>query len=89
MSRAVETALWCEVISQAIRDATVCGGIPAHARDATRAHARSWFRATNRDFIDVCNLAGLDPEAISERSLMAIARYDRAIAKENSAECVA
>lgn len=70
-----ERVLWVSVILQAIRDATDCLADKAN-RDVTRTQARAWFRPSNPDFIEVCNLAGMDPSQVAIRAKQAIKRYD-------------
>ncbi|RCW27806.1 hypothetical protein DFR48_102292 [Ciceribacter lividus] len=67
-----ERGLWVAVVLQAIEDATANG----KAHSLARQQARSWFRRGNPDFIEVCNLAGLDPEATYEKAIAAIERHD-------------
>lgn len=74
-----ERTLWVNVILQAIRDATDCLGDKAN-RDVTRSRARAWFRPSNRDFIQVCNLAGMEPCRVAKQANDAIAQYDATIA---------
>lgn len=84
MSKPGEQSLWAKVIYQAVLDATHCadnhGGNEA-TRRVTRSKARTWFRPTNRDFIEVCHLAGMDPDSVCEKVATIISRYDAAIAK--------
>ena len=81
MSGDNEMSLWANVILQAVHDATDGGTVDGRnsGRDVVRSQARNWFNLRNRDFIDVCNLAGLDPDAVYERSLAVIRRYDDAV----------
>ncbi|RWD50565.1 MAG: hypothetical protein EOS25_06435 [Mesorhizobium sp.] len=65
MKHASERELWVAVILQATQDGL-------HDKQA-----RDWF-LPSRDFIQVCNLAGLDPEAVAERAADAFRRYDQA-----------
>ena len=63
-----DRALWCAVIAQALEDATrplppVGTGL-YRQRQRDRADARAYFGAMTRDFQHVCNLAGLDPDAL-------------------------
>ena len=75
-----EPGMWISVVLQAIRDATV-GTANSGKADLNRQQARTWFRLSNPDFIEVCSLAGLDPEATFEKAQAAITRYDAAITK--------
>ncbi|MBE7183440.1 MAG: hypothetical protein INR68_03415 [Methylobacterium mesophilicum] len=79
------TSLWAAVINQALLDATAAlppsafkDGQVRGAAAAERARAREWFSRGSADFIEVCNLAGFDPEAVREGANFAIARADRA-----------
>lgn len=73
--------LWVNVIYRAIIDATSAGtgcsssSTTTTARECSRA--RSWFDLTSPDFIEVCSLAGLDPEAVYEKAQRAIENADR------------
>ncbi|TIX60321.1 MAG: hypothetical protein E5V25_25675, partial [Mesorhizobium sp.] len=66
MKHASERELWVAVILQATQDGL---------KDK---RARAWFRPTNSDFVEVCNLAGLDPEAVADRAVDAFNRSDKA-----------
>ena len=68
-----ERTLWVNVVLRAIQDATEG---TSDNRELHRQQARNWFNTSNRDFIEVCNLAGLDPEATAGKALSAIKRYD-------------
>ncbi len=58
--------LWLQVIKRALDD--ICG------RDQTAAQeAQTWFERDTRDFRDVCEYAGLIPEAVRAEGLKAIA----------------
>lgn len=63
-------ALWQEVLLQAIRDALADSYIPTHD-PRIRAHqiqqARNYITVPNKDFNEVCHLAGVDPQAVRER----------------------
>lgn len=74
-----ERTLWVNVILQAFRDATDCRGDKVN-RDVVRMQARAWFRPSNRDFIQVCNLAGMEPCRVAKQATDAIAQYDATIA---------
>jgi hypothetical protein len=55
--------LWCAVIDQAITDATQ----PLSRKVSTRMEqirAREWLTLANRDFDDVCGLAGIEAERV-------------------------
>ena len=76
----VEEELWCAVLEQAFKDARRYPGLQkrkdrlpdSSARDSLLyelnecRHARAWLIARDQDFIDVCILAGFDPDAVSE-----------------------
>ncbi|WP_169736951.1 hypothetical protein [Sulfitobacter noctilucae] len=64
--------LWLEVLSKAITDALE--GAPSWSSDRVEEthKARSYFTETNKDFTTVCNLAGVDPEAVRERMIKLI-----------------
>lgn len=76
-----ERSLWVNVILRAINDAMTGGdtNISGKNSDLIRQQSRTWLRPTNPDFIEVCSLAGLDPEATYEKAQAAIARYDALI----------
>ncbi len=60
-----EAALWRAVIAWAIEDA--CGnghGLGGMYRARAMDAARSWFEGAGRDFRLVCDLAGLDAQAV-------------------------
>ena len=64
--------LWCAVLLAAVDDA-VTGPPSLEGTPTPAAKAHAWRRARdyvltpNRDFADVCHLAGLDPVAVRER----------------------
>ncbi|CDX21961.1 hypothetical protein MPLB_2110015 [Mesorhizobium sp. ORS 3324] len=60
------TRLWVKVILQATQDAL------------QDKRERDWFRLSNPDFVEVCNLAGLDPDDVAERATDAFSRADKA-----------
>ncbi|RWB08996.1 MAG: hypothetical protein EOQ39_03605 [Mesorhizobium sp.] len=60
------TKLWVNVVLQATQDAL---------KDKRE---RAWFRLSNPDFIEVCSLADLDPEAVIDRAANAFRRSDGA-----------
>ncbi len=67
-SRADCENLWQRVLLQAVEDAI--HGVRGSERTVMRARmirqARAWLTIPNRDFNEVCSLAGLDPEAVRE-----------------------
>lgn len=56
--------LWRAVISQAIADATQPLSTKRLSQRMDQQRCREWFTRPNRDFRDVCELAGLDPERV-------------------------
>ena len=67
-------ALWTAVIKQAIGDAqgNNLSNLTPATRRRTIAEARDWLTVPNRDFDEVCHLAGLDPDAVRERARLAL-----------------
>jgi len=66
-----DNALWRAVIQQALTDAVV----PLSRVTAIRLEqmrAREWFIQPNRDFEEVCGLAGLEPDQVRDRARKAI-----------------
>ena len=55
-----ERSLWASVISQAIADATAGSDFHLFPIDE-RTRARTWLTVPNRDFDQVCALAGVEP----------------------------
>lgn len=69
--------LWAQVLLVAIADATKGvprGGTKRNQRLYEIEHARAFLMSPNRDFIEVCSLAGLDPAAVRERAIALIRR---------------
>lgn len=66
-----ERALWVAVITNAINDATGWppGAARQHEAERMRREARQWLTEGSMDFIDVCCLAGIDPDALREAML--------------------
>ena len=64
--------LWCAVLHEAVTDAVhgptavQSGTITEKGRTATWQRARDYILRPNRDFLDVCELAGVDPVAVRE-----------------------
>lgn len=73
--------LWCAVVHQAIDDATQ----PLSRNSTTRLEqirARDWLTRPNRDFDEVCGLAGIDAEKVRAVATVRIEharKYDPAI----------
>ncbi len=64
-----ETALWRAVIAWAIEDARGYGhGVGGMYRDMAMDAARVWFEGAGKDFQLVCDLAGLDAQAVRARA---------------------
>ena len=59
-----EKELWRAVVSQAMRDA-VDRSLPSRERRA----ARRWFCMQLLDFLTVCDLADVDPDAVRKKAL--------------------
>jgi hypothetical protein len=57
------TGLWCAVILQAIKDATT-KATSYPKIELSRHEARTWLLGQSRDFIAVCNYAGVEPEKV-------------------------
>lgn len=63
-----ERQLWCAVLNQAIADAT--SPLVRNRREhLEQCWARTWFKTRNKDFQEVCQLAGYDPERIRKHVL--------------------
>ena len=58
-----ERQLWCAVLGQALEDATCALG-KTRRRNLEIIGARDWLTKPNRDFADVCRLAGYEPDRI-------------------------
>ena len=63
-----EQRLWTEVLSFAIKEALTGEGVSGKPADRIREidSARNYIIHRNRDFAQVCSLAGLDPEAVRD-----------------------
>lgn len=76
ISRADCETLWQEVLRLTISDAiqgVVTSGVPRRNRVRLIQEARNYLTYPNRDFNEVCRLAGMDPEAVRERLVPLIA----------------
>jgi len=84
-----EVALWRAVIDQAISDATLgrmharkgrrgTMATPGTDRLADLRRAREWLTGMGRDFREVCELALLDPQAVTAAARNSIAAFDAA-----------
>jgi hypothetical protein len=68
--RCAATHLWRRVIAQAIADAAGDGsGYDPGEREAGEADALAWLERGGLDFSLVCDLAGLDADAVREAAL--------------------
>lgn len=70
------TSMWSQVLMLTVSDATIgvakgSASLPQRRREI--AEARDYLTIPNRDFNEVCHLAGLDPVAIRERAIRLIA----------------
>src|SRR3954454_11564672 len=64
-------ALWRAVIQQALTDAVVPLSRITSIR-LEQIRARAWFTEANRDFEEVCALAGLEPDHVRARARQAM-----------------
>ena len=87
-----ETALWRAVVLQAFQDATLglhgasARGKPPRLSAERRVHAgaaRTWLLRNSADFRQVCNLAGLEPEAVRRAAQVAITRSEEQLSEIN------
>lgn len=62
--------LWLAVIEAALREANgiFAAGVQKEERSRVRSEAWNWFHDKRHGFRIACNLAGLDPDAVSERA---------------------
>lgn len=70
------TNMWAQVLMQAIHDATAAP--KSGKRNVMTCFreielARNYLTIPNRDFNEVCHMAGLEPEAVRERAIKLIA----------------
>lgn len=79
--------LWLNVLYQAVADAIepYAGYVHGYKRkgeigdrrlQGVKRKARAWFLLSNADFILTCDLAGMDPAFIHDRTLQAIKNHD-------------
>lgn len=69
-----EAVLWLAVIQQALSDAVSVN--KEYRAELDRNSARRWFKLADRDFRDVCIMAGLEPECVRRIALDVMARAD-------------
>lgn len=63
-----ERAMWAAVIEQAVRDASKLSWVaPANERVLVRNSAARWLKEAGPDFREVCDMAGIDPDAVQAR----------------------
>ncbi|WP_083593951.1 hypothetical protein [Aurantimonas sp. 22II-16-19i] len=76
-----ERALWVKVIFQHMEDATSMSpfyaGDTPNLRHLVRLKARTWLLMPNDGFREVCDLAGLDHQAVREVAREQIAAFER------------
>lgn len=53
--------LWCAVFAQAVRD--MHGKMCSALAQAEKQQAQTWLAGDSKDFYEVCDLAGINPEA--------------------------
>lgn len=71
-----DRVLWVNVVLQAIKDS-----IDSYATQTVeRDQARSWFKLSNPDFIQVCFLAGMDPAHVHKHAHDLFTRHDTTVA---------
>jgi hypothetical protein len=74
-------SLWSEVIYRAVMDATGFYSTNEHLGGPTAKaevdRATKWFENCSRDFVMVCELAGLNHEAVRQSTLKLIAEHKR------------
>ena len=71
------TALWSEVLLQQVNDALYGArgsDIPKKDRALFTRQARAYLTMANRDFDNICNMIGLDPDAVRDRMRSAISK---------------
>jgi hypothetical protein len=80
MSKEPRTHLWRAVIQQALIDATLPLMPSAAKRLSARMNqkrAREWFLESNRDFEEVCGMAGLEPSRVRSHAIPLIEEATR------------
>lgn len=76
-------ALWRAVIAQTLDDATV---FASNSRKRVMiSQARSWLLTPNRDFIEVCALADVEPTQVRALARKRIADSDARLAEKEAA----
>ena len=68
-----EKSLGAAIINQALLDLAGCfvdnGGARSDAKEVLTAQAKAWFSKHNRDFVDICLLADVEPSCVIELAL--------------------
>jgi hypothetical protein len=67
-----EPGLWRAVITQALMDASTDSRKPEARK--VRADALAWLLTPSEDFDDVCDNAGMDPDYVRSRAVLALQR---------------
>jgi hypothetical protein len=67
-----EMAMWTAVITQALMDAGSESAKPEAQHE--KAKAIRWLLGNSEDFVTVCQNAGLDPQSIRKKAMLAIER---------------
>ena len=67
-----EPSLWRAVITQALMDAASQSRKPEAKR--LRNDAMKWLLTNSADFVEVCDHAGLDPDYVRSRTILALTR---------------
>lgn len=64
-----EKDMWCAVIQQAFKDATLKRfEHDTQERDRERQHARSWLLGDSKSFRSVCDMAGIEPQVMTAKA---------------------
>jgi hypothetical protein len=65
-----DRGMWLAVVNQAFIDATAnISPLTDKSEIIARSKARTWLTTNTRDFRHVCDMAGLDPDAVRGRAL--------------------